>query len=478
MSAIPKPSPSMEAPAMRASTAPATATAATGDTDRSDQRRRVPFTVIDEAVQLLDTAAEPWGIQLELGFEGRVDVDRLRTAVHDALSRHPMACARRTPGRRTDRNWWWEIPAAPDVDPLAPSVWADDDALDAARAEFHSVPVPLAESPPFRLRLARGPRHDVLMLKANHAAFDGIGCVRLLESVARAYTGREDPPAPVGLEEARDIDRLLAAGNRRARAERARALIHKASDIVRPPTPPSTDGGRDLPGYGFCHLTADEALTAALTAPGHDATVNDLLVAALHLTIAEWNGEHGARSRRIGVLIPVNLRPKEWRHDVVTNLVLDARSATSPSDRASPSATLRAVVAEAERAKAGGGAALVEVLSGLTRLPVWAKELLAPLPWLTGNRLVDSAIVSNLGALPDVPSFGDEAGATSEVWFSAPCRMPCAISVGAVTVSGQLHLAFRYRHPAFDRAGGRRFAAMFVSQLGRVAGECAPQEGG
>ena len=46
---------------------------------------------------------------------------------------------------------------------------------------------------------------------------------------------------------------------------------------------------------------------------------------SLHLALAGWNAEHGRSADRVGVLVPVNLRPKEWREDVVTNVVLDAR---------------------------------------------------------------------------------------------------------------------------------------------------------
>ena len=121
------------------------------------ERTRVPFTVIDEAVHLLDTPAEPWSIQFELGVDGRLDEDRLRAAVHDALSRHPMALARLLPARRTDRTWQWEITSGPDVDPVRVAAWQDDDSLGALRAEFYSVSIPLVESPPLRLRLTRGP---------------------------------------------------------------------------------------------------------------------------------------------------------------------------------------------------------------------------------------------------------------------------------------------------------------------------------
>jgi hypothetical protein len=44
---------------------------------------------------------------------------------------------------------------------------------------------------------------------------------------------------------------------------------------------------------------------------------------------------------------------------------------------------------------------------------------------LTGNLVVDTAVLSNLGRIADVPQLGD-AGAVREVWFSPPGRMPSA----------------------------------------------------
>lgn len=72
----------------------------------------VPFTVIDQAVHVLDTAAEPWGIELELTV-ARLDDDRLREAVWSALARHPLTMARQLPARRTDRTWTWQIRPCP-----------------------------------------------------------------------------------------------------------------------------------------------------------------------------------------------------------------------------------------------------------------------------------------------------------------------------------------------------------------------------
>ena len=444
---------------------PASASRAGDDTLRG----RVPFTVIDQAVHILDTPVEPWTIQVELGLEGSLDEDRLRQALHASLARHPMARARMVPARVRDRNLWWELGPEPDVDPLRVRRCPDEASLAAARSELYSRAVPLVEAPPFRLWLVRGSQGDHLMLNANHAAFDGFGCVRLLQSLARDYTGQPDPVPEIELEEARDVTSLLAAHDAAVRKRRARMLASKLSDLARPTASIAPEGGSSAPGYGFHHRVLSEEQTQPLDKES-GPTVNDLLVAALHLAVQSWNDAHGRESGRIGVLVPVNLRPKEWRQEVVTNFVLDARVVTSPSERLTPRALLQAVSVQSERIKKGGGAALVDVLKPWAELPLWAKKPLSPFLSADG-RLVDTAVLSNIGPLPDPPDFGPDGGRTVEAFFSAPTRMPCGLSVGAITVDGRLHLSFRYRHPQFDESAARRFADRFLAELERVAGD-------
>src|SRR5207244_1950840 len=62
------------------------------------------------------------------------------------------------------------------------------------------------------------------------------------------------------------------------------------------------------------------------------ATVNDVLLAALHLAIAEWNAEHGAPCERIGIMMPVNLRPPERRNALVGNFSSFVSVATDRAD--------------------------------------------------------------------------------------------------------------------------------------------------
>lgn len=228
-------------------------------------------------------------------------------------------------------------------------------------------------------------------------------------------------------------------------------------------------GADDRPGYGFDLRSLSQADTDALVELRHPGTVNDLLLAALNLAIADWNADQGAPCGRVSVLVPANLRPRAWRDEVVGNFTLMARVSTSPRHRRTPGRALAAITAQTRRKKRTGiGTALVELLGASPLLPLWTKQALSRLMTLTGNRLVDTAILSNLGKVDEPLDFGPDGGRSTDVHFSAPGRMPCGLSVGAVTADGRLHLAFRYRRAQFDEGAAHRFADRFVAELERV----------
>lgn len=436
--------------------------------ESGEQPRRLPFNVIDQAINLLDTQAAPWSVQLEARVTGSLDEGRLRTALDEALRRHPMARARKVAGRRTRAFHHWEIPPAADVDPLDVAECPDDAALDAARAQLQSIGVPLDVSPPLRARLARSPEGDVLMLNLNHAATDGFGGLRLLYSIARAYSGVEDPLPPHETLEGRTLPIRLAKAERFSRLRRCLALAERLRDLVSPPArlAPQRAGGAHDTGYGFHHVRLSAEETQAIVDSDRPGSVNDVLVAALHLTIAAWNARHGASCGRIAVLVPANLRPPRWREEVVGNFSLPARIATGSAERTTPTAALHAVTGQTSRKKRTGmGTALLQLLAVSQRLPLWAKQAGIAAIDLTGGRFVDTAILSNLGSVDEPPSFDEEAGGTEDLWFSAPGRMPLGLSLGVLTVSGRLHLVFRYDRRLFGDAAGEEFADAYLEQL-------------
>ncbi|MBW3591198.1 MAG: hypothetical protein KY393_05050 [Actinobacteria bacterium] len=198
------------------------------------------------------------------------------------------------------------------------------------------------------------------------------------------------------------------------------------------------------------------------------STINDYLVAALHLTVAVWNIEHGLRGGRISVLMPVNLRPDSWRGEVFANLSVLARTLTRPVDR-SLQRVLNAVGAQTETmVKTRSLAALVELVGQNAWLPRRLRLALPALVSATGNRLVDTAALVFAGRTEPALDFGPDVGPVEGVWFSPPARMPLGVSVGVVSGVAGLNLAFRYRHPLMSAAAACRFAERYVNMLGHL----------
>jgi NRPS condensation-like uncharacterized protein len=82
---------------------------------------------------------------------------------------------------------------------------------------------------------------------------------------------------------------------------------------------------------------------------------------------------------------------------------------------------------------------------------------------LTGDRFVDTAMLSNLGRLPAAPTFGSEPAA--ELWFSPPCDPTCSVSIGVATCEKRLSLVARYRHEQFDSRAAEEFIDLLIAQI-------------
>jgi hypothetical protein len=98
-----------------------------------------------------------------------------------------------------------------------------------------------------------------------------------------------------------------------------------------------------------------------------------------------------------------------------------------------------------------------------------------------GNRIVDTAVLSNVGRVREPIPFG-ALGPASELWFSPPCRMPLGLGMGAATYEGRMFLMFRYRHAQWSAEAAARFADAYVDLLERTTTESpdatAPDEHG
>jgi NRPS condensation-like uncharacterized protein len=421
----------------------------------------LPLNRLDELYLTLGGDEEPWNVHFEVRAGGRMDADRLADAVRVAALRHPLARARLGDWHYYDRSYRWDIAAALVEVPLEVASCSDEAELAAARDQLLSRSPSLDAAPPFTMLLAHGPAGDTVVLNLHHALGDAIGAARLMRSIMRAYAGVDDPVPPLDPLAARDVRVLAGATSLADCVVRTRALAVHAARQQTPPTRVAPDGGGDdLPGYGVELLVLSREETAAVCARRtDDTTVNDVLLAALTFTVRRWNADHGERSgRRVTVSMPVNLRPPEWRTEVVGNFASYATVSGSTADDL-PGA-LEDIGRQTRAIKRDGlGGLVVDLLAGYSMLTIAAKRRLPDLIDLTGDVVVDTVTLSNIGA---VAPMGDEVEA---VWFSPPGRMPLGAALGAMTYDDRLHLALRYRHAQFGPPAARAFARLYRDEL-------------
>lgn len=419
---------------------------------------RFPFSVLEQGVHLLDHPAEPWSVHLEVRFEARLDPERLREAIRVACTSHPMTLIRKAGGKPGGR-LMWERMAQAEVEPFDVVTCPDDRQLKAARDEVESQYLSLENAPPFRARLASYLDADHLILNMNHAAGDGLGALRFLRSVGARYAERaEDQPEIDAI-----ASRMIPKYPRRVSSGELRAGLRELVEALLPASHLAPDEPSGRAGYGLHLASIDSGQTAKLLSGRRQGvSVNDLLLAALHISVERWNAEHGRKTARVGIMMPVNMRPKDWWYEVVGNFSLMVIVATRKSDRRSLTRTTQAVARRTRTIKdEQRPAAALKVLALLDSLPLRAKRVVVA--FLSRPRLIQTSLLTNLGAVEPL-DFGADLK-SSAMWMSAPARMPLGLSVGAVTQGRRLHLTFRYRHSLFSPEAAAAFARVYLGVL-------------
>ena len=424
---------------------------------------QTPFSAIDETLDLSDSAHYPVNVHIEAKAPGRLDGEKMRAAVQVALGKHPMARARKLPPKPKDKHVYWQVSETAGADPFLVVEGGDQLGVSRARNQLLSIQVPLHEPPPLRIWLVRCDSGDHLILNVHHAAADGIGTLRFLRSILRAYSNEEDQTADVDALEARDLDQLYSPSGDREKSKRMKSFVSSLSKQLAERTPVSSRDGIQRSGYGCYHLTLDAEEAASLNPKQHvDATFNDLLVAAMHRTVEAWNDREQDDSALVRVLSPVNLRPKEWWFEVFGNFAMSFATNTKPSHRKSPEKLMANITKQSRVAKEQGFAeAMLLGLSVNTKLPAWAKDLLFQSP---GEKGASSATLTNAGRISEELSFGDDGNAI-EVWLSPPAVMPDGLGMGVTSYNGKIHLAFRHSYELLSDEAVQDFAELYRETL-------------
>ncbi|MBT4518636.1 MAG: hypothetical protein HOC23_01415 [Halieaceae bacterium] len=422
-----------------------------------------PFSPIDEVLHLTDSDQYPVNVHIEVKAPGELDAEAMRDAVHKALAVHPLARARLVRPSQRDKQLQWEIMEAPRVDPFLVVEAGDDASVNRARNQLLSTRVPLHEAPPLRVWLVRCNKGDHLILNVSHAAADGIGTLRFLRSILRAYCGEEDDTGSVDPLQSRDLEALYGPKSRTEKTRRFKSYAASMKTQMPEATSISELTDSEAIAYGCYHYTLDVDDVSELNPKRYmKATFNDLLVAAMHRTVEVWNERLGDESSLVRVTSPVNLRPQEWWFEVFGNFAISFATNTELEQREDPEALMATVVEQSRTAKEEGFAeSMLLGLSMGSRLPVWAKNLIFMSPGESG---ATSAALTNAGRITEALSFGQD-GEAQEVWMSPPAVMPDGLGLGVTSYNGCIHLSFRHSYELLDDEAVADFAALFHESL-------------
>jgi NRPS condensation-like uncharacterized protein len=434
----------------------------------------LPLTMLDESLLLLQETRASWNVQFELGTDYHLDETGLRQAVLSCCRRHPLARARLAPSLRGATSYRWDFAEEVDLDPLRVADCPDTAALDRLRTELYTPPIALDTAPGFRVVLARRPGGDLVLLSASHIVADGVGALRLMQTIVREYRGEPDPPDPLPLAKARDLGTFLAPHTRSEKWARELEVLRRVREALDPPSRIAVVGGTDRDGFGFVFRTLDigEATTPELMRRAPNTTINDVLLAALHLTVQSWNTKHNVAAGRIGVMMPINVRPAGWRWDIVSNLTSMVSVSTVPPNRGDLATTVTAVAEQTSPVRRNDRAyGLYDFLDVIKKAPLPVKRAVPRLIHLTGDRFVDTAMLSNLGRIPEPPTFtAKHDSGPAQLWFSPPCDPACSVSVGVATSGQRLSLVARYRYEQFDANAAEEFTDLLIAQVGSQSG--------
>ncbi|MDQ4092328.1 MAG: condensation domain-containing protein [Actinomycetota bacterium] len=308
-----------------------------------------------------------------------------------------------------------------------------------------------------------------LLLSASHIVADGIGALRLMQSITRTYRGEPDPPDPLPLDKARDLGSFLAPKTRSEKWTRQLEGLRRLREALDPPSRIAVAGGTDHDGFGFVFRTLEigQTTTPGLMQRAEGTTINDVLLAALHLTVQSWNTKHQTPTDRIGVQMPINVRPADRLWDVVSNLTSMVSVSTVPDDRVDLATATAAVAEQTSQMRRNNRAyGLHDLLDVTKKAPLGVKRAVPRLLDLTDDRLVDTAMLSNLGRIPEPPTLATspESGA-AELWFSPPCDLTCTVAIGVATSGQRLSLVTRYRYEQFDADAAEEFTDLLIAQI-------------
>jgi NRPS condensation-like uncharacterized protein len=452
-------------------------------------KETVPLNCIDRALLALHSTHDPMVIHILLTLDGGVDDARLRSALTGVLARYSairstihtgLLKKARHQREEYDRGiltvWDLESPMdAAGVGNSAISAW-----YEARLSDWMNRPLDPGEAVPCRVLLLRRTLSEYsLVFTFHHSAADGLQGCRFVGDVVRAYNGNGifgDPPESCSAAQRGD-DLVAEARGRRPKVEHfylriATSMVRRF--VIGPFTPPTRlyrNKSEPAPAIGICHghLNEYELKQIKSRARSVGASVNDVLVAACFRAVEEWNSAHGKSSRRIRVMIPVDLSGGK-RSPVGTNQASFLSLSTTKGERLEPEKLLdRVRQRTSQMLREGTAFDVVYATHFCTHLPPIVPKAVAR--FLIATQIyLDTILLTNIGVSlkREVTSTkGAMLGSTAVSSFmaTAPVVGPMGVSLCANVYNDRLYIAMSYKTSQFSEAQAKTFLNLYFHEV-------------
>ena len=441
----------------------------------------ISLNCIDKCLLALDGINETMIFHIVLRLEGEVDPHRLNQAIQSAQEAHPVM---RTFLRNKFLRSFREIQDDFEGATLTVQQSADTNDTDHERflCQWMNQPMDIRKGFPLRVLLVkRSDTQSSLVFTFHHSAADALRAVLFVRKVIDSYnnTLNEHSKSFEVVRLSHKGDELLKfANSQRYRVQRYH--LNMISSLFRrlviDAFPPPTRVFHDMSGHAkefdFCYevVGATDLEQIESKAESVGVELNDILLAACYRTVEKWNGIHGKVSKRIRIMVPVNISPKGFRH-VVSNQVSWLSLSTAPEDRADPAKLVQKVRSQTVcAAKDRIAFSVIYFLYFSSRFPLSVMRLGCRFLMIT-RTYVDSIFLSNAGVIWS--QVGSEEPAVTNIGSSriiyayglAPVVTPMGLSLGVGIYNKNLSISLAYRPALFSREKAQRFFDLYLEEV-------------
>ena len=386
----------------------------------------IPLNCVDKSLLAFENASQRMTYHGILSIEGEIDAGRLNQALLFVLRFHPTL---RTVIRTKPFRLFRQIQNASDRKILEVCDLADlqrlkdlsdveiDTEYERCLSEWINRPMDVEREFPFRVLLLRKKTAECsLIFTFHHFATDAIRAVHFVNEVLARYNNSA-------------VDRYLLPEDIRiyhrgdelmelARYERPKTegfygkmlsfllyyfLIHPFSHPSRIVRDRFEQSGK----IHFCSGKVNPTELQQMKSKSRSVkgTINDILTAACFRTIEKWNRRHGKGSKKISLMVPINIGPKELQH-ITSNQISFLSLPSLPEDRADAGRLLRKVVARTASTinhnglavmRGGDAFSIVYFANFLSRFPL--AMMRAALKFILFPLHGDTVLLTNLGTI-------------------------------------------------------------------------------